>query len=68
MNINITLGFQLLMLSVGVESTLNASFTGLLGNNNRIPEDDFIFPNGTMLPANSTERQLFEYGKSCECP
>nr|KAG5697056.1 hypothetical protein BaRGS_005509 [Batillaria attramentaria] len=33
---------------------------GLLGNNNGKKEDDLVLPDGTMLPNNLTERQIFE--------
>ncbi|KAK7492745.1 hypothetical protein BaRGS_00016050, partial [Batillaria attramentaria] len=62
-SINITVEFQLLTIEVGVKETLEG-FTGLLGDQNGNPEDDFIFPNGTTLPGNTTERDLLAYGKS----
>nr|KAG5696574.1 hypothetical protein BaRGS_030442 [Batillaria attramentaria] len=39
---------------------------GLLGNFNREKEDDMALPDGTVLPNNLTERQIFEQlGKKC---
>ena len=40
---------------------------GLLGNFDGNASNDFIFPNGTMLPVNSSDRQLHYYGQSCKC-
>ena len=39
---------------------------GLLGNFDGNASNDFIFPNGTMLPVNSSDRQLHYYGQSCK--
>ncbi|KAL8595290.1 hypothetical protein ACOMHN_020043 [Nucella lapillus] len=38
--------------------------TGLLGNLNGNAEDDFICPNGTTLPNNTSEQDLLGYGKT----
>ncbi|KAL8624629.1 hypothetical protein ACOMHN_045164 [Nucella lapillus] len=38
--------------------------TGLLGNMNGNPDDDFVFPNSTTLPGNASERDLLSYGKT----
>ncbi|KAL8611728.1 hypothetical protein ACOMHN_038981 [Nucella lapillus] len=38
--------------------------TGLLGNLNGNADDDFIFPNGTTLPSNTSEQELLGYGKT----
>ncbi|KAL8604296.1 hypothetical protein ACOMHN_023666 [Nucella lapillus] len=38
--------------------------TGLLGNLNGNADDDFIFPNGTTLPSNTSEQDLLGYGKT----
>ena len=39
---------------------------GLLGVTNGNPDDDFTFPNGTVLPPNSNMRDIFYYGEECE--
>ena len=38
---------------------------GLLGNFDGNASNDFIFPNGTMLPVNASDRELHYYGQSC---
>nr|KAG5705635.1 hypothetical protein BaRGS_026574 [Batillaria attramentaria] len=55
-SINITVEFQLLTIEVGVKETLEG-FTGLLGDQNGNPEDDFIFPNGAL----TSQTSLFRY-------
>ena len=50
--------------TIAVASTDN--ITGMLGNYNGNPNDDFIYPNGTILPSNSSDRQLYSFGQSCK--
>lgn len=38
---------------------------GLLGDFDGNASNDFIFPNGTMLPINSSDREIHNYGQSC---
>ena len=54
----------LLTYSIAVSSSQN--ITGMLGNYNGDPDDDFILPNGTMLPSNASDRQLYAFGQSCK--
>ena len=54
----------LLTYSIAVSSSQNIS--GMLGNYNENPNDDFVLPNGTVLPSNSTDRQLYVFGQSCK--
>ena len=39
---------------------------GLLGVTNGNPDDDFTFPNGTVLSPDSNMRQIFYYGEECK--
>ena len=39
--------------------------SGLLGNYDDNPENDFIKPTGEVLPGNMTEREIFAYGLTC---
>ncbi|XP_078420146.1 mucin-4-like [Cetorhinus maximus] len=41
---------------------------GLLGVWNGNPNDDFTMPNGSVIPANSKESTIFNYGKTWEVP
>ena len=41
------------------------SITGLLGNFNGDPSDDFVYPNGTVLPSDATDEMLHEWGQAC---
>ena len=55
----------MLSLNTIVPRALRNLTTGLLGNYDGISSNDFMMPNGTVLSANLTERQVFEYGKTC---
>jgi hypothetical protein len=55
----------MLSLNTGVPKVLHGLTTGLLGNYDGNPENDFTMPNGTVLQGNLTEREVFEYGKTC---
>ena len=41
---------------------------GLLGNFNGNSTDDFIYPNGTVLSSDATDRMIHEFGQTCEGP
>lgn len=56
---------SILEFSVELELKYQGLTKGLLGNFNGNNADDFIFPNGTTLPNNTSERELYEYGKTC---
>ena len=62
MNVSIVTG--ILAFNIAVPSSEN--ITGMLGNYNGNPNDDFVLRNGTMLPSNSTETQLYSFGQSYE--
>ena len=59
------MAFRLLTLTVSVTGNIS-DMQGLLGNMNGNPEDDYILPNGTILPNDTSERDLLAYGKTCE--
>ncbi|XP_060067948.1 mucin-like protein [Ylistrum balloti] len=68
-NSDISLRFQvsarMLSISPSIPEGFRGSLTGLLGNFNGNPNDDFIFPNGTILPnVNMTEKEIFDYGQT----
>nr|XP_022333526.1 mucin-like protein [Crassostrea virginica] len=63
---DMALNFGMLELTTGIPETLSASTTnlGLLGNINGDIKDDFYTPNGTLLPFNATEKELyFNFGE-----
>ena len=64
---NITAEVGMLMISTAVPKSYKRRTSGLLGNFNDNPEDDFT-PRGetTPLPSNITDREIFEFGKTCK--
>ncbi|XP_076455831.1 uncharacterized protein LOC143290354 [Babylonia areolata] len=64
--IGITISVKNRQLTIQIDLQLPASHstpTGLLGNMNGDPTDDFIFRNGTVLPNVTSESDLLRYGK-----
>ncbi|XP_059145582.1 mucin-like protein [Physella acuta] len=59
----VTLVNELLEFSLTLDKKYQKMTTGLLGNFNGDKTDDFICPNGTQLSDDSSEKQLYEYGK-----
>lgn len=41
--------------------------SGLLGNFNDNPADDFTAPNGSVTNSTSNEEAIYNYGKVCKC-
>jgi hypothetical protein len=41
---------------------------GLLGNFNGNATDDFIYPNGTMLNNDASDRMIHDFGLTCKLP
>lgn len=56
----------MLSLSTVVPKKFKNSTTGLLGNYDGDPENDFVKPTGVVMPGNMTEREIFHYGQSCK--
>ena len=40
---------------------------GLMGNFNGNSTDDFVFPNGSMLDDEASDRMIHTFGQACEC-
>ena len=59
---------SVLHLAVEVNDDFVNATAGLLGYFNANDSDDFYTPHGEILPSNSSERDLFSYGKLCEFP
>ena len=57
----------MLAITTAVPGDYQTKTSGLMGNFNNDPNDDFI-PRGetNALPANINDSQIFEYGKTCE--
>ncbi|KAL4236418.1 hypothetical protein ACF0H5_004803 [Mactra antiquata] len=62
-SLNITIGVKMLSLSVAVDDKYKHITTGLLGNYDGDPSNDFITPDGVTLAANLTEEDIFSYGQ-----
>lgn len=65
-SLNVTVGAEMLAISATVPKIYNSTTRGLLGNFDNDPENDFVYPNGTVLPGNISEREVFYYGQSCK--
>ena len=55
----------MLIQQVTVPEKYEGRSRGLLGNNDGNPDNDCMFADGSVLSANSTERELFPFGQSC---
>eukprot|EP00105_Crassostrea_gigas_P019957 XP_011438603.2 PREDICTED: sushi domain-containing protein 2-like [Crassostrea gigas] len=63
---DMSLNLGMLELTTGIPDSLSSTSTnsGLLGNINGNMNDDLKMPNGTLLPSNTTERELyFNFGE-----
>lgn len=65
-SVMVAVSSSILHLAVEVNNDFINSTEGLLGNLNGDPSNDFLLPDGSILSSNSSERELFEYGKQCE--
>ncbi|KAL4219782.1 hypothetical protein ACF0H5_020194 [Mactra antiquata] len=65
-SLNVSINVEMLSLNSIVPKTFENLTVGLLGNYNGEIEDDFTLPNGTVLSANITEREIFNYGQNWE--
>ncbi|KAL3861926.1 hypothetical protein ACJMK2_007937, partial [Sinanodonta woodiana] len=63
-SMNISLREGMLALGLSMPKTFAGMTKGLLGNFNEDPNDDFMYPNGTHLVGNVSERDLFNYGQN----
>ena len=56
----------LLSFLIKVPLELHKMASGLLGNFNEDPSDDFTLRDGTMLEAGSSEEEIYDFGQSCK--
>ncbi|KAK3583696.1 hypothetical protein CHS0354_021446 [Potamilus streckersoni] len=62
--LNVSIGIGMLTLGLSIPRRYSNQTKGLLGNFNSDSTDDLMFPNGTRLNVNATERQIFQYGQT----
>lgn len=56
-----------LVVTVVLDRDFFGKTTGLLGNWSGTTDDDFLLPNGTILPPTLTDEQIhYDYGETCE--
>ncbi|CAL1533934.1 unnamed protein product [Lymnaea stagnalis] len=58
--VQVNVGVDCLELNLEVDKALRGKTRGLLGNFNGRADDEFLLPNGTVLPANMTEEQIYK--------
>ncbi|KAL3832190.1 hypothetical protein ACJMK2_023853, partial [Sinanodonta woodiana] len=64
LSLNITVRVKMLAVSVMLPTEYKGKSRGLLGNFDDNPDNDFMFPNGTALSSNATDRDIFKYGQT----
>ena len=65
-SIEITAQVGLLSFVVTLPEQFMMDARGLLGNFDGNSTNEFVFRNGTMIPDSSTDRQIHNFGQSCE--
>ena len=65
-SIEVTPGIELLQITVSANEEMENNTQGLLGTFNRDKTDDLQYPNGTTIPANASEEEIFELGQKCK--
>ena len=61
-----TVSTGILSFVLTVPADLNGATQGLLGNFNGNLTDDFMYPNGTLLSDGASDRDIHDFGQSCE--
>lgn len=67
-SIEVTPGIRLLQITVNVNEDMMNKTQGLLGRFNGDKSDDLQYPNGTTIPANATEQEVFHLGQQWRVP
>ena len=62
-----SVGIRSLIVAISVPEEFRNQTKGLLGNYNKVKEDDFVLPDGTVLSDTLTDRQLHQqFGNACK--
>ncbi|XP_048581956.1 uncharacterized protein LOC5522228 isoform X2 [Nematostella vectensis] len=61
-------GVESIQMALTVPVEFENTTQGLMGKMNENKEDDLAFPNGTMIPVNSDEKKIFEFGQTWRVP
>ncbi|XP_072895124.1 uncharacterized protein [Hemitrygon akajei] len=67
-SLNVTAEFEMLNIVPSLPKKYMNKTQGLLGLWNNNQNDDFTMPNGSIIPANSSESTLYRYGLTWEVP
>jgi hypothetical protein len=67
-SITVTLLSGLLNVVAALPQEFMGRTQGLLGNFNGNATDDFIYPNGTMLNNDASDRMIHDFGLTCKLP
>ena len=54
------------MYTLEAPSSFEETTTGLMGNYNNDDSDEFVFHNETMISNSSSNREIHQFGQSCE--
>ena len=65
-SVEISLRVGLLSFVVKLPDEFMMDSRGLLGNFDGNSTNEFVFRNGTMIPDNSTDREIHNFGQSCK--
>lgn len=60
------LSFEILGFVLMVPLEYHKMASGLLGNFNEEVDDDFMYPDGTLLDVDPPDEQIHHFGQSCE--
>ncbi|XP_048460427.1 mucin-4-like isoform X2 [Rhincodon typus] len=67
-SLTVTAQFEMLLAITNLPEKFMNTTRGLLGVWNGNPNDDFTMPNGSVIPKNSNESTIFNYGMTWEVP
>ena len=65
-SVEVTLQVGLLAFNVRLHEEFMMEGRGLLGNFDRNKSNEFEYRNGTMIPDSSSDREIHNFGQSCE--
>ena len=62
-----SVGVRSLILSISMPEEFRNLTKGLLGNYNRVKDDDFVLPDGTVLSDSLSDKELHQqFGNACK--